>query len=91
MHVRTAALLSLLSSLFSPLSAQSADLVLRHTTIYTVDAAHPVAQSVAVKDGKIIYVGADAGVTKYVEPIAMTGIMTAGIAIIHQRRFSMVR
>ncbi len=43
-----------------------ADLVLRHATIYTVDPAHPMAQSVAVKDGKILYVGTDAGVTKYV-------------------------
>ncbi len=64
--VALAVLFSLLSSLFSPLSAQSADLVLRHATVYTVDVAHPTAQSVAVKDGRIIYVGGDAGVAKYV-------------------------
>lgn len=50
----------------APLSGQSADLVLRHTTVYTVDAAHPTAQAVAVKDGRIMYVGTDAGVQKFV-------------------------
>ena len=56
----------LLLVLAAPLSAQSADLVLRHATIYTVDAAHPTAQAVAIKNGKILYVGADAGVQKFV-------------------------
>ncbi|MGH7592751.1 MAG: amidohydrolase [Gemmatimonadales bacterium] len=49
-----------------PLSAQSADLVLRHTTVYTVDAAHPTAQAVAVRAGKIVYVGDDAGVQRFI-------------------------
>lgn len=53
-------LLSLLIAL--PLSGQSADLVLRNTTIYTVDRAHPRAQAVAVRDGRIIYVGSNVGV-----------------------------
>jgi len=51
-----------------PLAAQTADLVLRHATIYTVDAARPTAQAVAVKDGKILFVGSDAAVAKYVGP-----------------------
>src|ERR1019366_6829280 len=59
-------LVSRLSSLVSPLGAQSADLVLRHAKVYTVDAAHPIAQAVAVRGGRIVYVGADAGVTKYI-------------------------
>ena len=46
--------------------SQSADLVLRHATIYTVDAAHPTAQAVAVTDGKVIFVGTDAGVQKFI-------------------------
>jgi predicted amidohydrolase YtcJ len=50
------------------LSAQSADLVLRNTTIYTVNAKAPVAQAVAVRGGKIIYVGDDAGAAKFVGP-----------------------
>jgi predicted amidohydrolase YtcJ len=70
MYLRTASvvavLVSCLSSLVSPLAAQSADLVFRHATVYTVDAAHPTAQAVAVKDGKIVYAGADAGVTRYI-------------------------
>jgi hypothetical protein len=48
------------------LPAQSADLVLRHATIYTVDAAHPLAQAAAVKDGKLVYVGTDAGVARFI-------------------------
>ena len=51
-----------------PCSAQSADLVIRHTTIYTVDAAHPLAQAVAVKDGNLLYVGTDAGVARFIGP-----------------------
>ena len=68
MHARIAVvvLVSRLSSFVSPLAAQSADLVLRHAKIYTVDAARPVAEAVAVKDGKIVYVGSDAGVARFV-------------------------
>ncbi|MEO5799573.1 MAG: amidohydrolase [Gemmatimonadales bacterium] len=51
-----------------PLLAQSADLVLRNTTIYTVDVAHPMAQAVAIKDGKIVFVGSDAAVSRFVGP-----------------------
>ena len=55
-----------LSLLAVPCFGQSADLVLRHATIYTVDSAHPVAQAVAVRDGKLVYVGTDAGVARYI-------------------------
>ena len=64
--VRLTFCLSPFTSYAPPLSAQSADLVIRHATIYTVDAAHPTAQAVAVKDGKIVYVGTDAGVQKFI-------------------------
>jgi predicted amidohydrolase YtcJ len=47
-------------------SAQAADLVLRHATVYTVDAAHPVVQAVAVRGGRIIYAGTDAGVQRFI-------------------------
>lgn len=60
--------LALLLLLPVSLPAQSADLVLRHATIYTVNAKAPNAQAVAVKDGKIVYVGSDAGVAKFVGP-----------------------
>lgn len=39
-----------------------ADLVLRNGTIYTVDAARSWADAVAIRDGRIVYVGNDAGV-----------------------------
>lgn len=42
------------------------DLVLRHGTIYTADDAQPVAQAVAVQNGKIVYVGDDAGVEAFI-------------------------
>lgn len=51
-----------------PLAAQAADLVLRNTTIYTVEAARPMAQAVAVKDGKILFVGSNVAVAKFVGP-----------------------
>lgn len=38
----------------------AADLVLRNGAVYTVDAARSWAQAVAVKDGKIVFVGRDA-------------------------------
>jgi predicted amidohydrolase YtcJ len=38
----------------------AADLVLRNGAVYTVDAARSWAQAVAVKDGKIVFVGTDA-------------------------------
>ena len=40
--------------------AGAADLVLRNGAVYTVDAARSWAQAVAVKDGKIVFVGRDA-------------------------------
>ncbi|MES2125090.1 MAG: amidohydrolase [Gemmatimonadota bacterium] len=49
-----------------PLTAQSADLVLRHATIYTVNAAQPKAQAVAVKDGRILFVGSDAAAARFI-------------------------
>ena len=58
--------LTFLLLLPAALPAQSADLVLRNTTIYTVNAKAPNAQAVAVKDGKIVYVGSDAGVAKFI-------------------------
>src|ERR1022692_886840 len=76
---RLSSLVSPLLLLVSPLSAQSADLVLRHATVYTGDAAHPTAQAVAVKDGKIVYVGADAGVTTYIGTATRTLDLTGRV------------
>jgi predicted amidohydrolase YtcJ len=42
------------------LAAQTADLVVTHARIYTVDTAHPAATAIAVKGARILYVGTDA-------------------------------
>ena len=42
-------------------AAEPADLIVRNARIYTVDPAHPQAEALAVKAGKIVYVGDAAG------------------------------
>ncbi len=51
----------------SSAGAPAADLVLRHATVYTADSTAPTAEAVAVKDGKIVYVGSDEGVAPYLK------------------------
>ena len=46
---------------------QAADTVLRHASVYTVDANHSWAQAVAVRDGNIVYVGTDEGVRELID------------------------
>lgn len=48
-----------------------ADLVLRHGVVYTMSPSRPWADAVAVRDGRVVYVGEDSGVDKFV------GIATA--------------
>jgi len=45
-----------------------ADLVLKNGTIYTVDAVRRWAQALAVRDGRLIYVGTDEGVKALIGP-----------------------
>ena len=40
---------------------KKADLLIENAQVYTVDAARTWAQAVAVKEGKIVYVGRDEG------------------------------
>ena len=47
-------------------SRTGADLVLRGGRIFTVDDRQPWAQAVAIRDGRFIYVGDDAGVQSFV-------------------------
>jgi predicted amidohydrolase YtcJ len=49
-----------------PASGVGADTVLRHGFVYTVDARDSVAQAVAIDDGKIVYVGSDAGAHRFI-------------------------
>lgn len=45
-----------------------ADLVFRNGAVYTVDAARRWAESVAVRAGRIVYVGTDSGVATWIGP-----------------------
>jgi predicted amidohydrolase YtcJ len=45
-----------------------ADLALRGGAIYTVDGARSWAQTIAIDDGRIVYVGTDAGAGDYIGP-----------------------
>jgi predicted amidohydrolase YtcJ len=49
----------------SPGIPPAADLVIHHATIYTADSTAPTASAVAIKDGKIIYVGDELGAEVY--------------------------
>jgi len=46
-------------------SSSSADLVMHNGAIYTVDNARSWAQALAIKDGRIIYVGTDVGINAF--------------------------
>ena len=48
------------------LTQSTADLVLQNGAIYTVDANHSWAQAIAMKDGKIVYVGSDVGAEEFI-------------------------
>jgi predicted amidohydrolase YtcJ len=47
-------------------ASTQADRVLRNGYVYTVDGKNSVQQAIAVLDGKIVYVGSNAGVTSYI-------------------------
>jgi predicted amidohydrolase YtcJ len=49
-----------------------ADLVLRHAKIYTMDKARSWAESIAIQNGSIVYVGSDKGVAKWIGPNTRT-------------------
>lgn len=49
-----------------------ADLVLRNGLIYTMDASRSWAESVAIQNGKIVYVGDDIGIQPYIGPNTTT-------------------
>jgi len=46
----------------------AADLVIRHAKIYTVDKKQPLAQALAVKDGRLVYVGNAHDVQGFIGP-----------------------
>jgi predicted amidohydrolase YtcJ len=69
MNKRLAAAILSASLLAGPaLAAAPADYLLQNARIYTEDAAHSTAQALAVKDGKIVYVGDAAGAKALIGP-----------------------
>lgn len=66
--VRLIVALTLATSLLYAQEAQTADLVLQDGAIYTADAARSWADAVAIRGGKIIYVGPNAGVQPFISP-----------------------
>ena len=44
---------------------KKADLIMLNGYVYTVDESKPLAQSIAIKDGRILYVGNDAGANEF--------------------------
>jgi predicted amidohydrolase YtcJ len=59
---------------------QSADLVVRGSAVYTLDAARPWAEAFAVRDGKVVAVGSDADVEALAGP--QTRIVDTGGAMV---------
>jgi predicted amidohydrolase YtcJ len=49
----------------------AADTVYRHGLVYTVDAQDSVRQALAIRAGRIVYVGSDAGLAAYIGPKTM--------------------
>lgn len=64
--MRTFFLMLTAALLTGQLFAQHADLIIHHANVYTVDPALPYAEAVAVKDGKILFVGSNTAVQRYV-------------------------
>lgn len=64
--MRTFFLMLTAALLTGQLFAQQADLIIHHANVYTVDPALPHAEAVAVKDGKILFVGSNSAVQRYV-------------------------
>src|ERR1051325_9953080 len=57
----------------SPQTASTpADLVLRNGKIYTMDPARSWAEAVAIKNGRILYVGDEAGLSQWTGPKTQT-------------------
>lgn len=52
----------------APLALPPADTVLRNGVIVTLDARDSLAHAIAIREGRIVYVGTDAGVGRYIGP-----------------------
>lgn len=70
------ALLAVACSKTVPAPAHHADLVVSNAKIYTVDAAHPWAQAIAVKDGRLVAVASEREAASWIGP--ETNVVDAG-------------
>src|SRR5882757_6573997 len=64
-----------LAAVQAPPPAPPADLVLTDGRIYTVDAAHSVANSVAVQNGKVVFVGSAADAKRWIGPATQVELL----------------
>ncbi len=62
-------------------AAPSADLVLMHGKLATLEAKHPTAQALAVKDGHILAVGNDADIQPYIGKATQVIDLKGGLAV----------
>jgi hypothetical protein len=60
--------LALIATLAAAQSTGPADVVLTDGRVYTADAGHSVTQALAVKDGKVVFVGSSAEARRFVGP-----------------------
>lgn len=61
--------------------ADVADVVLSNGVIYTHNAASSIVHAVAIKDGRFVYVGDDAGVVPYIGPATMVTNLAGHMAM----------
>jgi predicted amidohydrolase YtcJ len=66
--LRAAAALIIPAAIVCAQDSRTADLILRHGAIYTMDAARSWVASVAVANGRIVFAGPDAGVNRLAGP-----------------------
>jgi len=61
-----AALMTSIAAAGAPAATVAADTAYRHGLVYTVDAQDSVQQALAIRAGRIVYVGSDAGLAAYI-------------------------
>jgi predicted amidohydrolase YtcJ len=66
LRLAIAALCALSGAATARVSPEAADLAMRNGAVYTLDGARSWAQAVAIRAGRIVYVGTDAGLASYV-------------------------
>ncbi len=67
-HVLSVVVLLFASFAAGSATNQPADRVFRNGTVFTSDAKHSMAQAVAIRDGRVVYVGSDTGVESLIGP-----------------------